>query len=218
MKHKTRKSKVRSMQDIAANDFGDPGAKRIIGPGKGIIKPGGMDNDSNTEFKFPESETNYEFLEDKVKEYNEGLLDSVADKYKNFKPFGSVVIVRCYHRENEKTEGGIYIPMQGLIVNEITQNGIGVRQTLPSPWQYSRKAVVVAWSDQYKDLFKFGQEVLLHVNAIQAGKQSVDSPFVLPHGFTVSEDPNNQPPKNMESEDFGYLKIDPYKLLDGFTS
>lgn len=218
MKHKTRQSKVRSMRDIAGNDFPDPTQPRIIGPGKGIIKPNMDSKKSDVDLSILEGDTNYEYLEKEVKKYNKDLLKTITKKYKEFKPFRGLV-VRCFHRESTQTEGGIYIPMQGLVVDEITQNGLGVRDTLPSPWQYSREAVIVAWSDEYgKDMFKFGQKVLLNVGAIQAGKQSVDSPFVLPFGFTISEHPNNQPPKKLDDEDYGYLKIDPYKFLDGFVS
>ena len=211
MNHKTKGSRTRTMLDIAANDFTDPNSKRIIGPGKGIF----MNNDKVEDAQVIFTEvTGYEFREAFVKEYNENIL-SVADKYKSFSPFQGIV-VRCYHRESTVTEGGLYIPMDAIVVNERTQNGIGVRETLPSPWQYSRTAVVIASCPQYGDTFKFGQKVLLNVSAIQAGKQSVDAPFILPNGFTHSEDPNNQPPTDIKNEDYGYLKIDPYKYLDGF--
>lgn len=202
------------MRDIAANDYTDPNSKRIIAPGKGLFLPG--DNTENTTSTVMVNNTGYDYLESQVQEYNNNILE-VADRYKNFVPFQGI-LVRCYHRQSTVTSTGLYIPMEAIVVNERTQNGIGVRETLPSPWQYSRTALVIASSPQYGDQFKFGQKVLLNVSAIQAGKQSVDAPFILPNGFTHSEDPNNQPPKDFSSEDYGYLKIDPYKYLDGFIS
>lgn len=98
-------------------------------------------------------------------------------------------------------------------MKEITQNGMGIRKTMDSPWALARKAVVVAVPDGVP--YAPGDVVELHKEVTLAVKPSVDHPASLPFAFMMSDWYDSEPPSDPDHEDFGYLAINPYNHIIG---
>lgn len=145
-----------------------------------------------------------------IKDYNANITTLDPD-YSSVEPVRNI-IVRCWHIETVKNEFGIYIAPE-IPVKEITQNGIGVRKVYDSPWKLMRKAVVVAVPRDFQ-LYNVGDIVDLIPGCVMAEKPSVDHPFILPFSYLHPDYIDFNPPST-PGKHFGYLILDPYKMVNG---
>lgn len=150
--------------------------------------------------------------EEKAREdYNKNILN-ISPEYAEFTPTRKV-IVRCYVMEAYTSEAGIFT-MPDLEVAEMTANGMSVRRMVPSPWPYSRRAVVVSVPKNFQ-LYQASDEVLIERHTILAKKANENAPFHLPKGFTVDSWHDLEPPHQMDSEHYGYLILEPQTEILG---
>ena len=190
-----------TMRDFAENNFPDPNAK----PSFYFQTEGERMTPEQHELmnKLEVGESYWERNETAIKKYNENLreLDTL---YTDLSPFRKV-IVRMFHLEVEKSPSGIilepYIPMK-----EMTQNGIGIRKTMNTPWPYKRRGVVVS-VPEYEVWLKPGDIIEVDKHCIIAIKPSVDHSPVLEFGFTHSDYSGAEPPIDLNDRHFGYLHI-----------
>lgn len=200
-----------SMKDWAENNFKDPSAKSSF-----YFTTEGERMTAEEKAKFNESllksslpdENYWEKREKEIEDYNANL-NALDEDYKKLVPFNKV-LVRMYHIVAEKTEGGIIIEPK-IPMKEITQNGLGIRQTMNSPWPYMKKGIVVA-TPENDPWLKPGDVVEVDKQAVLALKPSVDHPPVLEHGFTSSEWIDVEPPTDIMNKHFGYILVD-YRLI-----
>lgn len=199
------------MRDLAANDYKDPSAKSSFYLSKDGER---LTADEIASLKnislLPNLPTNdyWKEQEQSIKDYNDNL-SNLDDDYKQLAPFNKI-LVRMFHIVAEKTESGIILEPK-IPMKEITQNGIGVRQTMNSPWPYMKKGVVVA-TPENDPWLKPGDIVEVDKHAIMAIKPSVDHQPVLEHGFTNSEWIDVEPPTDLKNKHFGYILVD-YRLI-----
>jgi hypothetical protein len=150
-------------------------------------------------------------LDKGIEEYN-SRVTILDEDYSSFEPFNQV-IVRCFHKETQKSNGIIISPPK-VHVPERTQNGIGIRATVEAPWAYSVKAVVVAVPEGFNH-YKPGDVVQLHKQCIIPEKPSVDHDFLLPMAFTLPEYSDFSPPSSKTDKHYGYLLVDPFRYILG---
>jgi len=110
-----------------------------------------------------------------------------------------------FHVEAEKTESGLILE-PSLPMKEMTQNGIGIRKTMNTPWPYQRRGIVVS-VPEYEVWLKPGDIIEVSKHCIIAIKPSVDHEPVLEYGFTHSEWLSQEPPTDLTNRHFGYLYI-----------
>ena len=202
-----------SMRDIAENKYKDPDAKTSF-----YFQTEGERMTSEERAKFNADllkssiapDSYWQDRDKDISEYNESLT-TLDPNYQNIIPFNRI-LVRMFHIVAERTESGIIIEPK-IPMKEITQNGIGIRQTMNSPWPYMRKGIVVA-TPENDPWLKPGDLVEVDKHAVLALKPSVDHPPVLEHGFTSSDWTGTEPPTDLENPHFGYLLID-YRLILG---
>lgn len=190
-----------TMSDFAQNNFPDPNAKQsFYFQAEGERMTSEQYEAMN---KLEVGESYWERNETSIKEYNANL-KNLDELYTNLSPFRNI-IVRMFHLEAEKTANGIiiepYVPMK-----EMTQNGIGVRKTMNTPWLYQRRGVVVS-VPEYEVWLKPGDIVEVSKHCIVAIKPSVDHSPVLEFGFTHSDYYGAEPPVDLKDRHFGYLHI-----------
>ena len=204
--------KQQSMRDIAENKYKDPDAKPSFYMSKDGQRLTTEEREKlrNTPLINMPSEEYWEKQEQVIKDYNSNLT-TLDPNYQNIIPFNRI-LVRMFHIVAERTESGIIIEPK-IPMKEITQNGIGIRQTMNSPWPYMRKGIVVA-TPENDPWLKPGDLVEVDKHAVLALKPSVDHPPVLEHGFTSSDWTGTEPPTDLENPHFGYLLID-YRLILG---
>ena len=195
-----------TMRDFAENNFPDPNAKQSFyfqEEGKRMTKE---ENDAmwNSMTKLEMGEKSYwENKADDIKEYNANL-KNLDELYTSMSPFRNI-IVRMFHVEAEKTESGIILE-PSLPMKEMTQNGIGIRKTMNTPWPYQRRGIVVS-VPEYEVWLKPGDIIEVSKHCIIAIKPSVDHEPVLEYGFTHSSYLSQEPPTDLTNRHFGYLYI-----------
>jgi len=191
-----------TMTDFAQNNFPDPDAKpSFFFQTEGDRMTPEQYNQMN---KLEVGEKSYwERKENDIKEYNAKLKD-LDELYTNLSPFRNI-IVRMFHVEAEKTESGLILE-PSIPMKEMTQNGIGIRKTMNTPWPYQRRGVVVA-VPEYEAWLKPGDVVEVDKHCIVAVKPSVDHEPVLEFGFTESSWLSQEPPTDLTNRHFGYLLI-----------
>ena len=201
-----------SMRDIAENKYKDPDAKPSFYMSKDGQRLTTEEREKlrNTPLINMPSEEYWEKQEQVIKDYNSNLT-TLDPNYQNIIPFNRI-LVRMFHIVAERTESGIIIEPK-IPMKEITQNGIGIRQTMNSPWPYMRKGIVVA-TPENDPWLKPGDLVEVDKHAVLALKPSVDHPPVLEHGFTSSTWTDTEPPTDLKNPHYGYLLID-YRLILG---
>lgn len=146
-------------------------------------------------------------------EYNQKINEHL-EEYTSFKPLRKV-IVRCYLME-AFDQNGVWIKPE-IEVHVKTSNGMGIKDTVYSPYPYSRKAVVVAVPEGMASL-SVGDEVLLERGVVLSMKANENTPFHLPKAFTASSWFDLEPPTNMKSPHYGYLIVEPNTEILGITS
>ena len=195
-----------TMRDFAENNFPDPNAKPSFyfqEEGKRMTKEESKAMwDSMTKLEMGEK-SYWENKADDIKEYNANL-KNLDELYTSMSPFRNI-IVRMFHVEAEKTESGIILE-PSLPMKEMTQNGIGIRKTMNTPWPYQRRGVVVS-VPEYEVWLKPGDIIEVSKHCIIAIKPSVDHEPVLEYGFTHSSYLSQEPPTDLTNRHFGYLYI-----------
>lgn len=191
-----------TMTDFAQNNFPDPDGKPTF-----YFQSEGerMTPEQHKQMNLMEvGESSYwERKESAIKEYNNNL-SNLDDLYTNLSPFRNI-IVRMFHVEAEKTESGLILE-PSLPMKEMTQNGIGIRKTMNTPWPYQRRGIVVS-VPEYEVWLKPGDIIEVSKHCIIAIKPSVDHEPVLEYGFTHSEWLSQEPPTDLTNRHFGYLHI-----------
>lgn len=160
--------------------------------------------------EFIKSQEAWAETDEKAEAYNANI-KNLDPKYANLSPL-RYMIVRCKHIIPKKHKVGdqVIYDHVSMPVAEMTQNGLGVRQTLESPWRYSTEAIVVAMPDHIKDRFSPGDLVQIESIARTVQKAGVDKDFEMPHAYMHPEYHGLRPPTDVTDEHFGYLKIDPF--------
>ena len=191
-----------TMTDFAQNNFPDPDGKPTF-----YFQSEGerMTPEQHKQMNLMEvGESSYwERKESAIKDYNNNL-SNLDDLYTNLSPFRNI-IVRMFHVEAEKTESGLILE-PSLPMKEMTQNGIGIRKTMNTPWPYKRRGVVVS-VPEYEVWLKPGDIIEVDKHCIIAIKPSVDHSPVLEFGFTHSDYSGAEPPIDLNDRHFGYLHI-----------
>lgn len=216
MENFSQHKKYKTMEEVAQKNFPDPErGKQIYMPGKDLIVPGldGKKHKVNLEQKEVDLQNEaWKKTEAKAKEYNDNIY-SLDPDYTSIEPIGSIV-VRCFHMIPDiDPDTGLIKSNMELPVAEPTQNGVGVRATLDSPWKLSTQAVVVAIPPILSNNYNIGDTVQIINDARMAFKKSVDYPFELTFGYTIPSYHAVQPPTDPADKHFGYLRIDPYKHI-----
>lgn len=205
--------KQQSMRDFAENNFKDPDAKPTF-----YFQTEGERMTAEERAKFNENllkssiapDSYWQDRDKDIEEYNTNLVN-LDPSYQNIIPFNRI-LVRMFHIVAERTPTGLIIEPK-IPMKEITQNGIGIRQTMNSPWPYMRKGIVVA-TPENDPWLKPGDIVEVDKHAVLALKPAVDHPPVLEHGFTASTWTDTEPPTDLKNPHYGYLLID-YRLILG---
>lgn len=198
---------AKSMTDFAMNNFPDPDAKPSFyfqTEGERLT-PDQYKQMTNLEMG---EKSYWERREEDILNYNNNL-KNLDELYTGMSPFRNIV-VRMYHVIAEKTPGGLVIE-PSLPMKEMTQNGIGIRKTMNTPWPYQRRGVVVS-VPEYEVWLKPGDIVEVDKHAVQAIKPGVDHEPVLEHGFTHSSWLSQEPPTDLTNRHFGYILI-PHQLI-----
>ena len=145
-----------------------------------------------------------------IKKYNEEL-KNLSPLYSSMIPM-TKVLVRCFHQETVRNKTGLIILPTQASVKLPTRAGHGYKGTAESPYLYSRKAVIVAVPERYMQdengKVKPGTVIQLenpHLVAVPKGDDSFD--IDMPNAFTHYSYMDSTPPKNPESEHFGYLLV-----------
>lgn len=205
-KNKDKPFMKTTMKEFAENSFPDGKRKTIIQmPGKSNVE---KKIDANIAAK----QHNWDEMEKDIDDYNSRVTDLDPD-YESFTPFREV-IVRCFHLEMQKNSSGLVSSPPIVYVPEMTQNGLGIRQTVESPWAFSRKAVVVSVPEGFI-AYKPGDIVQLDRRCVVPEKPSRDTDYLLPFSFTLWEHQDFSPPRSKKDKHYGYLIIDPYKFIQG---
>lgn len=162
-----------------------------------------------------EEKLSYNPVEDRIKnfkEYNKTIHETISDSYKNYKPYTDFV-VRVYVKEPE--EGAIIIPFMDEIPIR-NQSGPGVHHTIPNPYMYSGKAIVV--STPFGEKFiKPGDIIHIPETLVNAPVAGRDDILEIQYGFWLPEWKRVSPPTDPKNEHFGYLII-PRGIIKGFFS
>lgn len=196
-----------TMADLAATNFPDPNRKKqylLGGDGKELDDVPALDMLMDAKM----AQDHWGKNDESIKNYNANL-KILNPLYANLQPIRDV-IVRCYHLTT-KSENGLFIPIN-IPVKEITQNGMGVRAVLNSPWKLDTKAVVVAVPKDYESL-KVGDVVQIPRNVVTPEKPSVDHDFELPLAYTHPDWFSLNPPTALDNPHFGYLLLSPYEYI-----
>lgn len=189
-----------NVAEFAAANFPDPNRKILFTGMSGESKDVPKES-----IDLARATDHWEKTEELIKNYNDNI--SVLDEdYKSVTPV-HFAIVRAYHIEATKTKSGLIIAPK-IPMKEMTQNGIGIRQTIDSPWAFSRKCVVVAVPEHVNHI-KSGDVVEINRRCVLAEKPSVDAPAHLAHGFTLSDWYDFEAPTDIANKHFGYLAVDP---------
>lgn len=195
-----------TMRDFAENNFPDPNVKPSFyfqEEGKRMTKEESkVIWDNMTKLEMGEK-SYWENKAEDIKNYNANL-NNLDELYTNMSPFRNI-IVRMFHVEAEKTESGIILE-PSLPMKEMTQNGIGIRKTMNTPWPYQRRGIVVS-VPEYEVWLKPGDIIEVSKHCIIAIKPSVDHEPVLEYGFTHSSYLSQEPPTDLTNRHFGYLYI-----------
>lgn len=195
------KSTTPNMIDFAQNNFPDPDSKPSFyfqTEGERLTA-----EQFNMLSKREAGDSYWERKEQEIQNYNDNL-NNLDELYTNLSPFRKVVI-RMFHVVAEKTANGIILE-PSLPMKEMTQNGIGIRKTMNTPWPYQRRGVVVS-VPEYEAWLKPGDIVEVDKHAVQAIKPSVDHEPVLEFGFTHSSWLSQEPPTDLTNRHFGYILI-----------
>jgi len=195
-----------TMRDFAENNFKDPNAKTSF-----YFQTEGERMTSEERARFNEQllkssiapDSYWQDRDKDIEEYNENLVN-LDPNYQNIIPFNRI-LVRMFHIVAERTPTGLIIEPK-IPMKEITQNGIGIRQTMNSPWPYMRKGIVVA-TPENDPWLKPGDIIEVSKHCIIAIKPSVDHEPVLEYGFTHSSYLSQEPPTDLTNRHFGYLYI-----------
>lgn len=143
-----------------------------------------------------------------VKEYNENVT-KLNPLYTALIPTNRI-IVRCFHIETYRTEGGLIIEPK-IKIPVPTQNGYGMIGEISSPYAYQKLAVVVAIPESLRrnesNKLVPGALVQLASNPLKGRKAGKEFDVDLPYGFTHYTYPEVLPPSNLKSEHYGYLLI-----------
>ena len=205
--------KAKTMKEVAEENYPDPTRKKLFTQ-PNLIVPGMDGKLHEVDFDKKQQELSQEAWkkqEEAAIKYNENIY-TLDEEYASVEPVNSV-IVRCFHLIPEiDPNTGLIIPME-LPVAERTQNGVGVRQTLNSPWKLSTKAVVIAIPEIISNKYNVGDTVQIINDARTALKISGDHPFELPHGYTLPSYHGIYPPSDAKNRHFGYLRIDPFNYI-----
>lgn len=197
------KGSSESIRDYAENHFPDPNQQRSFY----------ITEQHRSATPVPLIDLNrksyWELNETKIEDYNNNLT-TLDEQYSSILPLSSV-IVRMYHIVPEKTKAGLIIEPK-ISMKEVTQNGIGVRQTMESPWPFTRKGVVVA-KPTYDCGFQVGDVVQVTQDSIMAIKPSVDHPPHLEYGYTNTDWLDFEPPTSPDNPHFGYLQLNPTRQI-----
>lgn len=193
----------KTMEQLAREAYPDPDNKKLFGFNSPLIK--GDLNPTNV----GDEQTKFEAHDKAIKDYNERIVE-LNPMYTELSPLQHV-IVRCYHLEMKQVSG-VYIPTVIQAVTE-TMNGLGVVNTVSSPWQLSTRAIVIAVPPSVKHL-EVGDEVQLHQAAVAPATKNVNElSFHLPNGFMHHSAPGFEAESNIESPHFGYLIVDAYRSI-----
>lgn len=196
------------MKEFAENTFPDGQRKTIIqmpSTSKTTIE-------KKLEQNIAAQKHNWDGMEKDINEYNEKV--HVLDpEYAEFTPFREV-IVRCFHLEMQKNDSGLVSSPPIVYVPEMTQNGLGIRQTVEAPWAFSRKAIIVSVPEGFT-AYKPGDIVQLDRRCVIPEKPGRDTDYILPFSFTLWQHQDFSPPRNKKDKHYGYLIIDPYKFIQG---
>ena len=201
-------TKFRTIQEIAEQEFPDPNRKKLFTmPNKLIGVPDKVT--TTTDAPLMHDQTHYKELDALHKKYNEKLSDIDPD-YGNLEPYAHV-IVRCKVLQMTK-QGSIFIP-NTIPVGELTQNGMGIRKTLESPWSFSTEAIIISSPTHYKERYPQGTRIQISKECVIPTKAGVDQPFELTYAFTRPEWWDYTPPTSPEDKHFGYLRLPIDKII-----
>lgn len=148
-----------------------------------------------------------------AKEYN-AKVSEIDPLYGNLKPIRKI-LVRCFHKEPQRTEGGLILPVDEMEVKVPTQTGQGIIGVVKSPWAFSKRAVVVAVPDYSKpELAKLrvGNVIQLNTGVLKAVKGSKDMSFDLPNSFTHHTWGKVTPPESKKSPHYGYFLVPEHEI------
>lgn len=191
-----------TMQDVAAGKLGDGRVKGIpimVPNKKGELVKLPTIEDKSVELE----QEHWKNLDENIQEYNKKVLD-LDKEFTEMTPMEGILI-RCFHIETKKTEGGLYLETK-FPVGERTQNGLGIRETLDSPWKYSTKAIVVSTASHIKNV-NVGDIIQIHQDAVMPTKLSRDTPFLLKYSYTLPDYPGFSPPTNLSDKNYGYMLV-----------
>ena len=189
-----------NVAEFAAANFPDPNRKILFTGVGGESSEVGKEN-----FDLARVTDHWDKTEQLIKDYNSNI-NVLDEDYKSITPV-HIAVVRAYHIEATRTKSGLIIAPK-IPMKEMTQNGIGIRQTIDSPWAFSRKCVVVAVPEHVTHI-KAGDIVEINRRCVLAEKPSVDTPAHLAHGFTLSDWYDFEAPTDISNKHFGYLAVDP---------
>jgi len=148
-----------------------------------------------------------------AKDYN-ARVSEIDPLYGDLKPIRKI-LVRCFHKEPQRSELGLILPVDEMEVKVPTQTGQGIIGVVKSPWAFSKRAVVVAVPDYSKPelaKLKVGNIIQLNNGVLKAVKGSKDMSFDLPNAFTHHEWGKVTPPESKKSPHYGYFLVPEHEV------
>ena len=186
-----------------------PGAKKSMREMMNL-NPEELSNIPSEENYAPAFEFTDEF-DEKLKAYNERIKDIHPD-YGAFKPYDKI-LVRLYTRPLERNSSGLVIPHYEP-VQIPTRSNVGNAMVVPSPYPFTRKAVIVALPevDYIKNRFNIGDTLILAQKQVVARSigSGDDAAIDIPNKFFLPDFYDRAGmPIDPEDKNYGYILIEP---------
>jgi len=125
-------TKHKTIAQIAEQEFPDPDRPKLYTmPNKLIgVKSSDKKEKEIKDVPLAVDQSQYEKMDASIKEYNNKITELDPD-YTSVAPYQHI-IVRCKHLEMTM-QGSLFMPIN-VKVAEATQNGMGIREMVNSPW------------------------------------------------------------------------------------
>ena len=167
-------------------------------------------NDSVSDFVFDKA------FQEAVVKYNEEIWPVIDERHKEFVP-AKGLLVRCKCK-NILDDNGTIIPNFDTIAIP-TQNGIGFADNMVNPYPFSKRALVVAVSEQIAKTYQTGDIVSVSHKARYIGKNYGNHNYdiKLRGEFLHPDSEYNNMPTDPLDEFYGYFIVYPFDgEVEGF--